>query len=820
MFYTPVSFRPPRALAAGLVFLCANLALRAAEPDSSPAPGGALATRQAEIAAALGERPYVPGGPIDDRPTWERLAKNPSVAAFAIQAETDLREPTPILTPQLFEEVRVSDKRALYELPFRQRSERLSRMTIAECLENKGRFLSAIETEFAAMLAEPTWTVPDHWNRHGGKAGLDAVTLESTARVATLAVVDGWLGARLRPELRADLRRKAEERVLRPYLVGVRSGSANLGVGWMNWPNNWNAVCHAGTVGAALMLVEDRMARAEFVAAAEQKMKAYLGGFTADGYCSEGMAYWLYGFGSYLYLSETVREATGGKVDWLRQGERASLLRNIATYPARLELYDQLYPTYADGSPGLRPSGWMLDLVQRRLQLGRSEWLLPEPAGIPLYHPLGATLLGAATVMFLDRAPESADAAEEAAPSGAPLRDEFTEGQVFTFRPAPGDPRFGAGFKGGHNQEHHNHNDVGSFVVASGGDVLLVDPGTEQYTARTFSPRRYESRVIASYGHSVPLVAGKEQPEGRRFAAKVIERSYSDSRDAVTLDMTAAYDVPALETLTRGFVFTRGESPSFVVTDTARFSSPQTFGTALVTFSKIERRAPDRILFYERKSAVEAVIDTGGAAFTITDELLDENLPSGLKARRIGINLNEPATGHVVTVTIRPAEPPPPFTGAKLPDGVGIDAARDRVRIEAERFDRQSNGSVEVVARVAASGLGFRNWDKAGHAISWKFVAPKAGRYAIRLRYALGVSGDSARSALIDGKTIVPADNPSLFPGTGGWSSEGDNWSETWLGQGAEAVLVDLTAGVHTLTLSNEKGALNLDWIELAPVAP
>lgn len=795
-----------RALAGCLALLCAGAPLRAA--------------RQSEIAAVLSEKPYVPGGPIDDRVVWLRLAAVPSVRALADQALVDLREPTPKLTRELFEEVRVSDRRALYEQPFRQRTERLSRLAIAECLENEGRFLPAIEAELAAILDEHTWLVPDHWNRHGGPRGLDVVALESTARVATLAVVDAWLGARLKPELRADLRRKAEERVLRPYLAGVRSGNPDLGVGWMGWPHNWNSVCHAGTIGAALMLVEDRQARAEFVAAAEQRLPVYLSGFTADGYCSEGMAYWLYGFGSYLYLAETVREATGGKVDWLRDGDQAARLRNIATYPARLELYDQLYPTYADGSPGLRPSGWMLDLVQRRLRLGRPEWLLPEPAGIPLYHPLGATLLGAATVMFLDRAPETADATEEAAGSGPPLRDEFAEAQVFTLRPTPGDPRFGAGFKGGHNKEHHNHNDVGSFVVASGGDVLLVDPGMEQYTARTFSPRRYESRVIASYGHSVPLVAGKEQPEGRQFAARVLDRSYSDHQDTVRLDLKAAYDVPTLEALTRDFVFTRGQLPSFTVTDAARFSSPETFGTALITFSKVERRAPNRLLFYERKSAVEAVIDTGGAAFTLTDELLNENLPSGLKARRIGINLDKPATGHVVTVTIRPAEPPPPFAGAVLPDGVGIDAGRDRVRVEAEAFDKQSGGTVEVVARVAASGQGFRNWDKAEHTLSWKFVAPKAGRYAVRLRYALGVSGESARSALLDGKMIVPADNPSLFPGTGGWSSESDNWSETWLGQGAEAVLVDLTAGAHTLTLRNEGGALNLDWIELVPVAP
>ena len=50
--------------------------------------------------------------------------------------------------------------------------------------------------------------------------------------------------------------------------------------------------------------------------------------------------------------------------------------------------------------------------------------------------------------------------------------------------------RMGVAIKGGNNNEHHNHNDVGSFVVAIGSAAPLLDPGAEIYTARTFSPSR------------------------------------------------------------------------------------------------------------------------------------------------------------------------------------------------------------------------------------------------------------------------------------------------------------------------------------------
>ncbi|MEZ0217695.1 MAG: heparinase II/III family protein [Rariglobus sp.] len=802
-------FRLPLLLAVGgLIF---SLAPLRADTDASPVPEPA---RVAEIAALLDEASYVPGRPAGDRAAWEQLAAVPSVARYIGQAERDLGEPTPVLTQALFELYKTKGTRPEYETPFRQRSDRLARFALAECLENRGRFLPAVETELAAILSEPTWVVPAHWYGHGAAEGFAVVDLASSARASTLAVVDAWLGARLKPETRAAIRREVEARVWRPYLAGVRSGKPDRGVGWMRGDNNWNAVCHAGVIGSALLLIDDRAARAEFIAAGEIYLPRFLGGFSDDGYCSEGIGYWNYGFGSYLYLAETVRASTHGKIDWLT-GDKA---RAIALYPSHLEIFDGLYPTYADGAPGVRPSAWMRDLMDRRLALGHPEWRQPVPSDIPLYHGLGSPLLGAATVLFVGRDDSSVPAGAPAA-GAYPLRDEFPQAQVFTLRPAPGDPRFGVSFKGGHNDEHHNHNDLGSYVVAMGRHTLLLDPGMEQYTSRTFSARRYESRVLASYGHDVPLVAGRQQSPGRRFAAEVVSKTYSDSHDEVTLNLAGGYEVPGLESLLRTFAYTRGAQPELVMRDTARFAAAESFGTALVTFSRVERSAANRLVVYERDAAVEVIIDTQGAPFTLTDEVLPENLPGGAKARRLGINLNQPSVAPAITLTIRPAAvPATAIASAALPAGTMVADDQPAVRIEAEAFISETGGKVEPVARVEASGLGIRNWDKAGHSLGWRFSAPKDGRYAVRVRYALGAPGDSLRTATLDGKPLVTAKTPAVFTPTGGWSSESNDWREVWLGEGGEAVLLDLKAGGHTLILNNEQGALNLDRLELVPV--
>ena len=73
--------------------------------------------------------------------------------------------------------------------------------------------------------------------------------------------------------------------------------------------------------GAALTLLESPQDRALYVAAAEHYSRNFLRGFTSDGYCSEGVGYWNYGFGYYVLLAETIHHATGGGVDLLALDE-------------------------------------------------------------------------------------------------------------------------------------------------------------------------------------------------------------------------------------------------------------------------------------------------------------------------------------------------------------------------------------------------------------------------------------------------------------------------------------------------------------------
>jgi hypothetical protein len=100
--------------------------------------------------------------------------------------------------------------------------------------------------------------------------------------------------------------------------------------------------------------------------------------------------------------------------------------------------------------------------------------------------------------------------------------------------------------KGGHNDEHHNHNDCGSFVYYMNGVCFAEEIGAPEYVKAFFGPDRYREFLAArSLGHSVPLINGVEQGAGSRFAARVLSHALTPDKAELVLDLTACYPAEA-----------------------------------------------------------------------------------------------------------------------------------------------------------------------------------------------------------------------------------------------------------------------------------
>jgi hypothetical protein len=149
--------------------------------------------------------------------------------------------------------------------------------------------------------------------------------------------------------------------------------------------------------------------------------------------------------------------------------------------------------------------------------------------------------------------------------------------QVMAAREGVGRQGFFLAAKGGHNDEHHNHNDIGQFVVYYNGLPVVIDIGPETYSAKTFGPQRYEIWTMRSAYHNVPLVNGCEQPPGSVYAAAGVRYEADEREAALFMSLAEAYP-PEADLVewqrTCSLRRCRGEASAVAVTDSFRLKAP------------------------------------------------------------------------------------------------------------------------------------------------------------------------------------------------------------------------------------------------------
>jgi hypothetical protein len=136
----------------------------------------------------------------------------------------------------------------------------------------------------------------------------------------------------------------------------------------------------------------------------------------------------------------------------------------------------------------------------------------------------------------------------------------------------------------------------------------------------------------------------------------VLKSEFTNVADSLTIDIRSAYDLESLKKLERTFVYSRTEGGSLRVADVAEFSEPTSLGTALITFSPWRKSGPRQLVIGQGHQALRVDIDTGGRAWELTEEVLEEDLPGGRHPVRLGIELLEPSLDARIDVLIAPLE--------------------------------------------------------------------------------------------------------------------------------------------------------------------
>ncbi|MBP5510536.1 MAG: hypothetical protein J6Z49_06430 [Kiritimatiellae bacterium] len=591
--------------------------------------------RLAEIEAALPEFPRADGAPASDRAKWEPLAATKEGQAAIRNAEKINGDPVQDTPDNLYLEFSQNGNRSNYQKCYFRRNANFTCLYVGECLERKGRFIPKIVEHMDAICAMKSWTLPAHDGKLTCFNGTPHIDLSSAEISRELAFCLSWLGDAIPAATRAKVVSEIDRRTFQPYLAHARGERKLQEHWWFHGGNNWNSVCNCCVVRAALAIIPDRRLRAEFVLHAVGSVPYALAGYSSDGYCSEGMGYWNYGYGHHLMMGLSLRAATGGKVDLFANPK----MKTVMKYAYGFQIQDGKSPHFADG--GGNPSPVLL-------ALGRQIW--PDLVSTAALH---SPVFGENTSQFSLRAFGQEPPPCEPTLDILPARTWFPNAQVLISRYAhPGEKglRWGVAFKGGHNAELHNHNDVGTYTVMMDGCPMSGDPGGEVYTRRTFSKNRYVSKVLNSYGHPVPVIGGKLQKGGRSAAAKVLETRFTDAEDAITIDYTAAYAVPSLKSLLRTMTFNR-ETQTVSITDKAVFNTPTTFEVPVITYRNYEKQADAMRFTFRKESGRRTMSLSVSASAPISFKAEEIENPGRPSPRRLAFAFESPVTEATLTTT-------------------------------------------------------------------------------------------------------------------------------------------------------------------------
>ncbi|WP_345949747.1 heparinase II/III family protein [Mucilaginibacter sp. PAMB04274] len=595
--------------------------------------------RVTQIAELLPPAPQGLGENYHNRTVWNKLYQDPAYTRVLEKAVLLLGKPFPAWDDEQYLMYFTKGTRTEGERMMSARSSWLIPLVWAECLENKGRFTGTIQMVLTELIHQKSWSLPAHDKTKQNIEGrYYTVDLGASVLAQNIAQALYLLDDKIPPSLRKEVLVQMNKHIFEPVLTSLRTG--NNYHYWLTWTNNWNSVCLAGVTGAALALIPEPKERAKFVAIAERYSKNSIAGFTDEGYCTEGLGYYAYGFGHYILLRESVFKATNGHIDLFADPK----IKRIAAYAPNLEIINDVYPYIADCHVGLKAPANILWYCSRTLGLGLTKYDTLSFKGQT------ADLIEDIMQVFPNSASESQIKAVNSSLSPG-LRSYFKEAGVLVVRPLPGTRgKMGAALKGGNNNEIHNHNDVGSFSVVVGNEMLMGDPGGPfVYSAKTFGPERYTFKSIGSYGHPVPLVAGKDQQAGAAAQAVISKANFTDQRDEFTMDISSAYKVPNLTQLKRTFLYDRQDLSSLTVKDDFQFKAKANFEFALITRAGWRQTGPDSIEFDGEKEKMIAIIKTP-KGFHIISEKIEENSPS---FTRIGIVL-DPSESGSITVTFKP----------------------------------------------------------------------------------------------------------------------------------------------------------------------
>lgn len=468
---------------------------------------------------------------------------NDKLSRVIKQADMDLEKDIPHLTLSQYRAYHINGSTSAYGAPYRERMNMAMRLCFAELYTGEGKYVDKLADVIWAMLDESTWMLPEHTvhmpeeatarmkvPRVVGEKYAHGLELGSAYRTALIAIIYHFLSDeidKISPFIGERIVYTLKKRTIEPF--------CNYYFWWEgmggNKVNNWCPWIVSNVLITTALIEDDMSVRETVVQRSMTFLDNFINCYKPDGGCEEGPTYWNAAAACLFDALELLEYISGGMINIYSE----PLIKAMGEYIARMNIKDVYFVNFADSHARASQDGNMLCRFGEKCgsEILRSfSYTMLAYEDAPLDVAVPYRTVRCYTSPTVDVSGKKLTAATDT---------YFPDLKVMLLRDSenPTEGMFLA-MKGGHNDESHNHNDVGSFVVYKNGRPVLIDAGVGEYTKQTFSPDRYKIWSMQSLYHNLPSFDGIGQHNGSVYRSK--NEVYDKDKRSLSLDLSEAYN--------------------------------------------------------------------------------------------------------------------------------------------------------------------------------------------------------------------------------------------------------------------------------------
>ena len=495
----------------------------------------------------ISDKSWVKYPAYNNRKGWKKLFSE-DYGKIIQEGEKYLNYQWNLIKATDFLEYERSGSRVIMEEPLFENKKALYHLTLAELAEGKGRFIDQLINGVFFHCEMSTWVLSAHVHslskRHRPLPDIknQEIDLNSSDTGAMLSwiyfffkdefdKVDTIIAKRLKDEIKYRILDLYVKEGKNWWWTGEHLDENNK----YSVVNNWTPWVNFNILQCFLLLEDDKNRLLDVVERTMKSVDKFINSNASDGACNEGPTYWRIAGGMMYEYLHLLLECTNGKINIFDE----KLIKDMGEYIVYASIGDGWVVNFADSPARIFPE---ISLIYRygtsvksdlMLNYAFSEYKKNKDNFIPSYEEgIRYSFIHTFESFKQKKSLDNIDNYKEIE------KCKWYDKTQFGF--LSNDAGFYLGFKAGYNEESHNHNDVGTFVLYKNNKPIFVDVGVGEYTRQTFDNSvRYKIWTMRSDYHNLPIINGVVQRNGYKYKAENV--SFSEKRKEFSADISKSY---------------------------------------------------------------------------------------------------------------------------------------------------------------------------------------------------------------------------------------------------------------------------------------